>query len=131
LKFPSCVTHNNTILFPPFQHHDLHLASSAFLQTVNYKHVPIQPVTGWPFCYIKIYHSHCQNYDKLFLQYYCFTCFIQHFTVHLFMGTPKYTINSTDSLHYLVSGRVWQFWTYFHFIPDQKWKKIYSYGFQK
>jgi len=50
LKLPSCVTQNNTILFPPSQHHDLHLASSAFLQIMNYKYVPIQTVTGWPFC---------------------------------------------------------------------------------
>jgi len=50
LKLPSCVTQTNTILFPPFQHRDLHLASSVFLQTMNYKYVPTQPVTGWPFC---------------------------------------------------------------------------------
>jgi len=50
LKLSSHVTQNNMILFPPFQHHDLHLGSSAFLQTMNYKYVSIQTVTGWPFC---------------------------------------------------------------------------------
>jgi hypothetical protein len=125
LKLPSwklgrCVTQNNTIIFPPFQHHDLHLASSVFLQTEfqvysnKTSHRLVLSIK------LKTYNSYCQNYDKIFLPYYCFTCFIQHFTVHLFFGPPKYTINSTDSLHYLVSCRLWQFWTYVHFISDQK-----------